>query len=290
MSQEHATVAELRRAISTEILIALGLSRTSQLQLVLRPLVWPPAQRFASLAAEFDRQVAVHGWPAACRWVLPRFVDDVHTIGDEHAPASGPLVVVSNHPGSYDVLALSVALGREDLKILVSDVPFLRNMLAASRHMIYTDTAAGTEARLGAGREGLRHLRTGGGLLVYASAQVDPDPALLPGAAEALEGWSASLSLFARRVPDLQVLVAIVSGVLSPACYRHPLTRIRRDQRLRQFLAEFLQVGQQVLFGRRFGLEPTVRFAPPLRVAGLNDPVDVRALAIAQARQLLAEV
>jgi len=100
----------------------------------------------------------------------------------------------------------------------------------------------------------------------------------------------ASLSLFARRVPDLQVLVAIVSGVLSPACYRHPLTRIRRDQRLRQFLAEFLQVGQQVLFGRRFGLEPTVRFAPPLRVAGLNDPVDVRALAIAQARQLLAEV
>jgi hypothetical protein len=290
MTEKHATVAELRRAISTEILIAFGLSRSSRLQGVLRPLVWPPAQRFASLAAEFDRQVALGGWPAACRWVLPRFVDGVHVVGGENVPASGPLVVVSNHPGSYDVLALSVALGREDLKILVSDVPFLRNMLAASRHMIYTDTAAGTEARLGAGREGVRHLRAGGALLVYASAQVDPDPALLPGASEALEAWSASLSLFARRVPDLQVLVAIVSGVLSPACYRHPLTRIRRDRRLRQFLAEFLQVGQQVLFGRRFGLEPTVRFAPPLCAARLDDQADVRALAIALARQLLGEI
>lgn len=290
MTQKHATVAELRRAISTEILIALGMSRDSRLQGVLRPLVWPPAQRFASLAAEFDRQVALHGWPAACRWVLPRFVDGVQVMGDQHLPATGPLVLVSNHPGSYDVLALSAALGREDLKILVSDVPFLRNMLAASGHMIYTDTAAGTEARLGAGREGLRHLRAGGALLVFASAQVDPDPALLPGAREALEQWSASLTLFSRRVPDLQVLVAIVSGVLSPACYGHPLARIRRDQRLRQFLAEFLQVGQQVLFGRRFGLKPTVRFAPLLRAAALGDQADVRALAIAQAQQLLAQV
>ena len=290
MTQKHATVAELRRAISTEILIALGLSRNSRLQGVLRSLVWPPAQRFASLAAEFDRQVALHGWPAACRWVLPRFVDGVHVVRGEEVPPSGPLIVISNHPGSYDVLALSAALNREDLKILVSDVPFLRNLVAASRHMIYTDTAAGTEARLGAGREALRHLRAGGALLVYASAQVDPDPALLPGADRALEVWSASLSLFARRVPELQVLVAIVSGVLSPASYRHPLTRIRRDQRMRQFLAEFLQVGQQVLFGRRFGLEPTVRFAPVLRAAALSDQADVRTLAIAQARQLLAQV
>jgi hypothetical protein len=290
MTHEHATVAELRRAISTEILIALGLSRTSRLQCVLRPLAWPPAHHFARLAAGLDRQVDLHGWPAAARWVLPRFVEGVHTIGSEHVPASGPLVIASNHPGSYDVLALSAALDRDDLKILVSDVPFLRHMLAASRHFIYTDTAADTEARLGAGREGLRHLQSGGALLVFASAQVDPDPALLPGAEEALENWSASLRVFARRVPDLQMLVAIVSGVLSLTCFRHPLVRIRREQHLRQFLAEFIQVGQQVLFGRRFGLYPTVRFARGLSIAGLGAQADVRAMAIAQARQLLAEV
>jgi hypothetical protein len=288
MTQQHATVAQLRRAISTELLIALGLPRASRLQAVLRPLVWPPAHRFAQLAAGFDRQVALQGWSAAARWVLPRFVEGVHVMGQGHVPASGPLVVASNHPGSYDVLALSAALGRDDLKILASDVPFLRHMLAAASHLIYTDTAAGTEARLGAAREAVRHLRSGGALLVFASAQVDPDPALLPGAEQALERWSASLSVFGRRVPDLQVLVAIVSGVLAPACLRHPLTRIRREQRLRQFLAEFLQVGQQVLFGRRFGLQPAVRFAPPFSASDLGAGADVRARAIDEARRLLA--
>jgi hypothetical protein len=290
MTQQHATVAELRRAISTEVLIAFGLARTSPLQPLLRPLVWPPAHRFAHLAAGFDRQVAAQGWTAAVRWVLPRFVDGVHATGTEHVPASGPLVVVSNHPGSYDVLALSAALGRDDLKILVSDVPFLRNMVAASRHLIYTDTAAGTEARMGAARESIRHLRSGGALLVFASAQVDPDPAILPGAEEALGRWSASPALFLRRVPDLRLLVAIVSGVLAPACFHHPLARIRREQRLRQFLAEFLQVSQQVLFGRRFGLEPVVRFAPALGAPDLGAGTDVRAALLRQARQLLVEV
>jgi tellurite resistance protein len=204
------------------------------------------------------------------------------------------LVVASNHPGSYDALLIASAVGRDDLKILVSDVPFLRYMYATSSNFIYTETSQdGTHSRASAARESVRHLRSGGALLVYASAQVDPDPALLPGAREELQKWSSSLALFVRQVPETSVLVSIVSGVLAPSCYRHPLTRLRKEQRLKQFLAEFIQISQQVLFGRRFGLTPTVRFAAPLTAADLDgghDAEAARATIIARAADLLADV
>lgn len=288
---EYATVAELRRAISTETLIALGVPRDSWLQPVLRPLVWPPAQRFATLASEFDRRVAQSGFTAAVRWVTTRFVEDVDVQGAENIPATGPLLIASNHPGSYDGFLIAAALGRDDLRVPASDVPFLRGMVATAPHFIYTDLNPHT--RMVAYRESERHLRAGGALLVFASAQVDPDPSFLPGAEEALEKWSSSLSLFLRRVPETQILVSITSGVLSPACFRHPLTRLRKEQRLKQFLAEFIQISQQILFGRRFGLTPTVRFAEPLSAADLGGGRDAQAALATikgRAQALLEEV
>src|SRR5512139_3478753 len=138
MTQAHANVADLRRAISTEILLALGLPRTSPLLAMLRPLVWPPAHRFASLAAEFDRRVALSGLTAALRWGLPHLVDGAQAYGTEHIEATGPLVVASNHPGSYDGLVIASILARDDLRAVATDVPFLRGMLASSPHLIYT--------------------------------------------------------------------------------------------------------------------------------------------------------
>jgi hypothetical protein len=268
MTPPHATVGELRRAISTEILVAAGLPRNSPLQPLLRPLVWPPAQRFSRLAAEFDRRVAVSGLTSAVRWALDRFVEGVRVVGEEHIPAAGPVVVASNHPGSYDGLLIASALARDDLKIIVSDVPFLRHLVASAPHLIYTTGDA--RVRMAVTRESMRHLEAGGALLVYATGQVDPDPALLPGARESLQDWSLSLPLFLRRVPEAALVVTIVSGVLAPSCFRHPLTRLRKSQRQRQFLAEFIQIGQQVLFDRRFPLTPTVRFARLLRAGDVG--------------------
>jgi hypothetical protein len=288
MTTRYATVAELRRAISTEILVAAGLQRTGPLQALLRPLVWPPAHRFARLAAEFDRRVALEGWTAAARWALSRFVDGFQAQGTEHLPRTGPLVIASNHPGSYDVLVISAALARDDLKILVSDVPFFRRLYATSPHLIYTELGPDSHTRMAVARESVRHLQAGGALLVYATGQVDPDPALLPGAEEALQAWSDSLSLFLRRVPGACLVPAIVRGVLAPSCFAHPLARLRRDPRQKQFLAEFIQVGQQVLFGRGFGLSPTVHFARPLTSADLAGSPGARATIIARAQDLLA--
>jgi 1-acyl-sn-glycerol-3-phosphate acyltransferase len=292
-TERYATASELRRAISTEALVAAGVPRTGPLQTLLRPLVWFPCDRFARLAAEFDRHVALDGFAEATRLATSFFVDGSQVLGPEHVPATGPLVVASNHPGSYDGLLLASAVGRDDLRILVSDVPFLRHMRATSGNFVYTETHRAADSRVGAVRESVRHLRAGGALLVYASGQVDPDPALLPGAREELQKWSSSLSLFVRQVPDTVILVSIVSGVLAPSCFRHPLTRLRKEQRMKQFLAEFIQISQQVLFGRRFALTPTVRFAEPLTAADLGGGSDeevAQAVIITRAEGLLADV
>jgi hypothetical protein len=291
MTPEYATVGELTRNISTEILVALGLPRTGPQQKMLRPLVWPPAHRFASLAAEVERRVAQQGLTAGVQWALPRFVDGSKAVGAERIPSSGPLVVASNHPGSYDGLVIASYLSRDDLKVLVSDVPFLRSLRASSSHFLYTPGDA--HKRMSAIRESVRHLRAGGALLVFASAQVDPDPAFLPGAHDALQKWSPSLPLFLRLVPEAKMLVTIVSGVLAPSCYRHPLTRLRKEQRLKQFLAEFIQVGQQVLFKRRFGLCPMVQFGEPLTAAVLEDTRGTRGALDAitmQAAELISDI
>jgi 1-acyl-sn-glycerol-3-phosphate acyltransferase len=292
MTPPHATVDELRQAISTEILIAAGLPRRSPLQPILRPLVWPPAQRFARLASEFDRRVAASGLTSAVRWALDRFVEGVRVLGAEHIPATGPLVVASNHPGSYDGLLIASALARDDLKIIASDVPFLRHMVASAPHLIYTTSNA--QVRMAVARESIRHLEAGGALLVYATGVVDPDPALLAGARESLQDWSGSLPLFLRRVPETALVVTIVSGVLAPSCFRHPLTRLRKTQRQKQFLAEFIQIGQQILLDRRFPITPTVRFAPPLTASDVGTGSGAQSTAvmdaiIARAEGLLSE-
>ena len=70
--------------------------------------------------------------------------------------------------------------------------------------------------------------------------------------------WSESADLFARLVPDLTVVPAAVSGVLSPTALRNPLIFVRRRPRDQEWLAATLQmlapalrnVTTRVAFGR----------------------------------------
>jgi hypothetical protein len=292
MVPEYVSVADLRRAISEELLVAAGVPRTGLLQALLRPLLWFPAHRFATLAAEFDRRVALYGLAEGMRWLLWRFVDDVCVYGQEHIPASGPLVVVSNHPGSYDILAIGAHLGRDDLRIPASDVSLLRQLHGTAEYLIYTHLGDDSHARISAARDSVRHLRSGGALLVYAASKVEPDPAVLPGAWAGLQDWLDSPAWLLRQVPDAVLVVTIVSNVLSPSCLRSPLTYLRRQPRRKQFLAEAAQIGQQILFGRRFSLVPEVRFGLPLSAAVLGagrNSETARTIILEQAERLLSE-
>jgi hypothetical protein len=63
-----------------------------------------------------------------------------------------------------------------------------------------------------------------------------------------------------RRVPQAQVVVSIVSGVLSSAALRNPLSPFVRSMRDRQKVAEIIQVGVQMLLRTPLGVKPRVTF------------------------------
>jgi hypothetical protein len=85
------------------------------------------------------------------------------------------------------------------------------------------------------------HLRTGGAVLLLPAGSIEPDPAVHRHAAATLQTWSISIGLLARRLPNLCVVPAIVSGVLVRRYQRHPLTWIRRRAIDRQQLGATLQ-------------------------------------------------
>lgn len=279
-----ANVESLRRFITSEIFKALGLS-AEWVQRLFAPLFRPPTQRFAQLAVAFDERVAQVGFCEAARWVLPHFARAVVTHGSEHIPIEGPLLIASNHPGVCDSLAIAAQVPRRDLKIVATSVPFIRGLPATASSLIYCAQRDAHE-RMAVVRAAIRHLREGGALLIFPSGRIDPDPAVLPGAAQRLEIWSPSLEVMLRCAPQTQVLVTIVSGVLASEWLRSPITRLRKELGDRQRIAEFFQVMQQMLFPHDLLVDPAISFAQPMTSEELGGG-DVLSNIIEQARALL---
>jgi hypothetical protein len=257
----------MRRYITDEFLIALGLSPQSRLRSWLEPVIRLPVQRLAQMAVDVDGRIARSGLTETVRDVLFQFVDGLTVCGAETIPAQGPLLVASNHPGAYDILALLACVRRDDLKVVASGVNATRRLPNVAKHMIYV--TSDVSARLSVVRDMIRHLSAGHALLIFPTAQVDPDPALEPGSEEALGRWSPSVSLVLNRVPQTRLLPAIVSGVLAKACLHHPITRLPRVTWRKRKLAEFLQVSQQLALHRSFSLKPRISFGQPLAAAEL---------------------
>jgi hypothetical protein len=250
----------------------------------------PACGSFARLVLKIETSAANDGVVVACRQMLPMFVDGVDVDGAEHIPAEGPLLIACNHPGAYDFLAIISNLPRKDVYVVVSDVQFYRLLPTISDHMIYS--AYTVQGRMSTLRVMLRRLQQGAAVLIFATGQVDPDPALLPGAEEDLALWSASLELVLRKSPGTRFLPAIVSGVLAKQPLNSPLLRLQHEEWRKRKLAEFLQAIQQFVFKRNFHLRPHLSFGLPLELPELLDRhpgMDAQAAIVAEARQLLSE-
>jgi len=268
MQAQFAQTADLRRMLIDEIFNAMGLPSSSWLRRILWPLAWPPAQRFARIAASADRCVAEHGFREAANRMLYRFVQRVAVWGAEYIPTQGPLLVASNHPGSVDSLAIAASLPRDDLKIVVSGAPFFHGLTCASQHLLYAPE--NVNGRMLVLRNAVRHLGNGGAVLIFPTGLVDPDPAVFPFASQSVEAWSSSVAWMLDKVPATRLLITVVSGVLARECWRNPLVRLRESMWEKQKLAEFIQIIQQLVFGRRFPLIPQVAFGQPLTLPELS--------------------
>ncbi len=281
-----ASIAALTQQIDNEVIRALGLPVDGWLAQRLHAILGRATRRFSELFAEVDRIVEEQGLPAGAAWLLHRLASGIETRGVENVPTQGPLVIASNHPGTVDSLAVVASAQRRDVKIIASAVPFLQSLPSIRQHLIFAPKPKHVEARMIALRECVRHLGSGGALLLFGEGNIDPDPALMPAAARELIGWSRSLEIFVRRVPETRVVISIVSRVIDPRCMRHPITRLRRDRPDRQRIAMMLQIIEQML-GRQFDIRPRVSFGELLDEERLGPPECALPVITEQAHALL---
>lgn len=252
---------------------------------ILRALCRPAAEGFARQILAFDEVVGQEDLPGGGRFLCQQYTGGVQAAGLENLPAEGPLLVLSNHPGLADTVALFAAISRRDLRVIALDRPFLQAIPhTASRLFLLPDEPS---ARAGITRQVANYLKKGGAALTFPAGEIEPDPLVQPGAVDSLATWSESIGLFARLVPNMQIVVAIVGGVVTPQALHHPLTRLRRKAKDRELLGASLQVAwkgyqQNVI---------QVAFSVPLLASDLvtrgGDPAGITALITEAAKNLL---
>jgi hypothetical protein len=258
--QESATI--YREKIIDEVCYALGIGRSGAMRRLLGPFIRRPAARLGRIAARADEEAGRSGLSGGSRRILPDFNLTVSARGSELIPAAGPLLIVSNHPGALDSIAILSCLPRKDVSVLISDVPFTRTLPSAARHFIFVPLRPG--GRGPALRSSIGHLRKGGALLLFAHGDVEPDPEVSQSADTPFQDWSRSIDLMLRAVPECRLQVAIVSGVLVRRFLNSPLSKIRRSPARRQKLAEALQLCRQAISPRSVRTHVHVSFARPV--------------------------
>jgi hypothetical protein len=276
-------VEALTRINIQEMLEATGLENVRRGRTLIEKVCTLAAKRFAQQIASFDVMVGRDGLREASLWFIENHISRLEVAGKENIPPDGPLLIVSNHPGLSDALALFASLPRNDLRIVAAERPFLRALNHTSQHLIYLKAA-----ELGGNlRKIISHLRSGGSVLIFPGGQIEPDPATTASTRESLQSWSKSVGLIVRLVKEIQVVPAIVSGVVCAAAHRHPLTRIRKEHKNRERFGALLQtlipsyknVNVRVAFG-------TTLDQDALR-ASESDTSAITEMIIGQARRLL---
>lgn len=257
----NTTLHELNDTLLHEVVRAMALPQTRNIKTVARLIFGRATRRFSELALGLDREIELHGAAAGARWLLPHFVAKYEAHGEEIIPQDGPLLIVSNHPASYDGMLISAYVNRPDYKIIIGEIPPYRYLPHISRHAIFSPPVKNTFGRMQTVRNAIQHLDGGGAMLLFPRGAIEPDPAFMPYPDAEFGKWSRSLEIFLQRVPRTRVLVTIVSGVIAPTVMRHPITWFRKERPDRQRLAFIYQIIRQVLSGKElFGLEPRVTF------------------------------
>src|SRR5207247_2193345 len=174
-------------------------------------LIRPVANHVAGRFVAYDDALGEAGMRHGSAWIVDDATGGLAVEGRERVPARGPLLVVANHPGISDAVALLAALGREDAWVVTANYPFLRAMRLASRRFVFVSDDRAD--RLSAFRSIVSRLRAGDTVLVFPAGGLEIDPALSRDAAIAsLATWSRSIELLARLAPGTVVVPAALSG------------------------------------------------------------------------------
>lgn len=255
-------IKQLSESLIDEMVTAIGLPKKRLYHNLFLLLFSGITTRFAHVGLPFDKTLAIKGLPAACQGTLDLFCNPAQVSGTEFIPAEGPLLIASNHAGAYDALLIMRHVNRPDTHWISSEIPFLDLLPNIRQHIFFAPRKDALDRALALGNA-IKHLRNGGALLYFASGHRDPDPAVFPGAEDAMDGWLDVYETFFKYVPGLQLIHSLVSGVVSSHWAHHPLTWFRRKQIDKHRLAEFGQVISQLLKPGKLLVTPSISFNQP---------------------------
>jgi hypothetical protein len=281
----------LSESLVNELVTAVGLTPTRFNHWLFWRLFRRITDQMAVLGARSDAITQSEGFPAACQWLLTHFCADVQVHGAENIPDTGPLLVLSNHPGTYDALVIFSTLQGHEIRSVSSEIPFLELLPNIHQQFLFTPRENPTERMLVL-RHSIQHLQKGGTLNFFGSGHRDPDPVVYPNADLIFENWLNVFDVFFRTVQGLKVLPAIVSGVTSPKWAKHPITWLRKNQIDKRRLAEFGQVITQLRKPGKLMMRPRIFIGKPFSEEDLRREVGFVSLnesVIARARGLYRE-
>lgn len=270
-----------------DLVASFGWQERSRLAGALQRSFRRPASKFARQMLDFDADVGNLGLAEAAKRLLQKFASSVRVFGRERLP-KGPVLALSNHPGTVDTLALFVALGRNDLRIIADANPFLTAMPHVAQRLDYV--AVDSRSGISLIRRVSTHLRSGGAVLTFPSGRIEPDPNVYPGAEKSLQHWTDSVGVFLRLAPETTVVPVLVRGVIWARAARHPLTKLKRNQYERERLVAALQLLGHVIFNAR-PLNVTVQIGNQIsgESLGTTNKAEIHQAVLAEMRQLIAE-
>ena len=226
--EEAEIAAELAALSTSEIVAALSATGAPRLspfaRRVLERLARVPSARLGRSLARFDALIGDVGIAAAAKATLDAF--GVRLEVDGAVPLRGGLLVVTNHPGAYDALALLAALRRKDVTLVAADRRFLQAMPTLAAHLVFVDDTRAF-GRLAGLRRAVEWLGRGGALVQFGAGAIEPDARFTPPGADILGRWSEGTGVLAAAAAGCgaTMIPAFVSGVHSPRAKRLPPVR-----------------------------------------------------------------
>lgn len=163
-------VDRIASASAEELAAALGIPRGRAVDRALALASLPLARALA----RFDDITRQRGVASAAADLLGRRGVSLRIQGD---PPAGPGLVLVNHPGAWDAIALMAACGRREVSMVANERAFLRALPSLERLLLFVPERGGALERARATREVVRRIRGGGLVVHFGAGCIEVDPA-----------------------------------------------------------------------------------------------------------------
>ena len=247
----------LTRILLDDIKTSANLSRRKIINGIIDFFGYRPVGWLADLLARIDEQLNETSLHETAERAIYPLSNGLIINNRDAVPNSGPLLVTANHSGFTDILGVLACLKSDDVKIVAQQKGFMRILRNINRHMLTIEPDS--TFKLTAIREIIRALNEGMAVVIFPKGQLEPDPAIGPGAIESLDGWSDSIGIFLNRVPETRLLPILVSGVLTEKAWKSHFAKLGWNQKRRQ---QFAMTAQFI--AQRFSKNP--QWKRPLRI------------------------